>query len=400
MIVSASYRTDIPAFYGAWFQRRLEAGFCTVRNPYGKPYTVRLDPELVSGFVFWTRNAAPFLPVLDRLAADGIPFVVHYTITAYPRLLETSVIDAERAARQVHAIARDFGPRAAVWRCDPIVVTGATPLSSHAERFARLAETLAGAVDEAVLSFASFYRKTRRNLAAAGRNSGLTWEDPAVEQKRAVVAELAATAREFGMQATICAQPDLAAGGAREALSPYAVAGEHEASGPLSAAEVELIHRLTTDPGRLRRSWAEGILAAGVSEEVYVEIVAIVCMVMIVDTFRRALGLPQFELPAPVAGTQSGYRAPGAQRHDAWISLVQPDDVVDSDGNLYGAAASPVVKALSLVPEAKRAYWDLAEEHYLPGSEMTDYATGVRAIDRMQMELIAGRVSALHQCVY
>ncbi|MDE0385956.1 MAG: alkylhydroperoxidase-related (seleno)protein [Defluviicoccus sp.] len=186
----------------------------------------------------------------------------------------------------------------------------------------------------------------------------------------------------------------------KQAVSPFAVAGEHAASGPLGAAEVELIHRLTSDPGRLRRSWAEGILAAGVSEEVYVEIVGIVCMVMIVDTFRRALGLPQFDLPAPVAGTQSGYRAPGARRHDAWISLVQPDDVVESDGDLYGAAASPVVKALSLVPEAKRAYWDLAEEHYLPGSEMTDFATGARAIDRMQMELVAGRVSALHQCVY
>ncbi len=217
MIVSASYRTDIPAFYGAWFERRLDAGSCEVRNPYGRPYTVRLDRESVSGFVFWTRNAAPFLPVLDRLAAAGYPFVVHYTITAYPRLLETSVIDPARAARQVHAIARAFGPRAAVWRYDPIIVTGATPLSSHVERFSRLAEALAGAVDEAVLSFATFYRKTRRNLAVAGGAPGLAWDDPAVERKQALIAELATAAREFGMRATVCAQPDLAAGGAREA---------------------------------------------------------------------------------------------------------------------------------------------------------------------------------------
>ena len=207
--------------------------------------------------------------------------------------------------------------------------------------------------------------------------------------------------RRVAVAAEVRAAPDCALCRERkQALSPFSVAGEHEASGPLSAAEVELIHRLTTDPGRLRRSWAEGILAAGVSEEVYVEIVGIVGMVMVIDTFRRALGLPQFELPAPVAGTPSGYRAPGARRHDAWISLVQPDDVVETDGDLYGGAASPVVKALSLVPEAKRQYWDLAEEHYLPGREMTNFATGVRAIDRMQMELVAGRVSALHQCVY
>ena len=216
MIVSASYRTDIPAFYGEWFARRLDAGLCTVDNPYGRPYTVRLDRGSVSGFVFWTRNAAPFFPVLDRLASNGTPFVVHYTVTAYPRALESSVIEPARAAQQVHAIARAYGPRAAVWRYDPIIVTAATPLSSHADRFARLAETLAGAVDEAVLSFASFYRKTRRNLAA-GKGPGLAWDDPPVERKRELIAELAATAEAFGMKTTICAQPELAGGGAGEA---------------------------------------------------------------------------------------------------------------------------------------------------------------------------------------
>ena len=186
----------------------------------------------------------------------------------------------------------------------------------------------------------------------------------------------------------------------KEALSPFAVEGEHEATDLLSAAEVELVHRLTTDPGRLSRAWTEGLLAAGVSEEVYVEIVSIVCIVMVIDTFRRSLDLAPFDLPEPVAGAPTGYRAPGARRHDAWISLVQPEDVVESDGDLYGPVASPVVKAFSLVPQAKRDYWDLAEVHYLPGSEMTNFATDVRAIDRMQMELVAGRVSALHQCVY
>ena len=186
----------------------------------------------------------------------------------------------------------------------------------------------------------------------------------------------------------------------KEALSPFAVEGEHAATARLTAAEVELIHRLTTDPGRLSQAWAEGLLAAGLTEEVYVEIASIVCIVTVIDTFRRSLDLPPFDLPAPGTGAPSRYRAPGAKRHDAWISLVQPEDVVESDGNLYGPTASPVAKAFSLVPQAKRDYWDLAEVHYLPGSEMTNFATELRAIDQMQMELVAGRVSALHQCVY
>ncbi|MCR5620553.1 MAG: DUF1848 domain-containing protein [Treponema sp.] len=33
MILSASRRTDIPAFYSDWFYRRVEEGFFLVRNP-------------------------------------------------------------------------------------------------------------------------------------------------------------------------------------------------------------------------------------------------------------------------------------------------------------------------------------------------------------------------------
>jgi Domain of unknown function (DUF1848) len=35
VIVSASYRIDIPAFYAPWFLARLRAGCCRVVNPYG-----------------------------------------------------------------------------------------------------------------------------------------------------------------------------------------------------------------------------------------------------------------------------------------------------------------------------------------------------------------------------
>jgi len=30
MILSASYRTDLPAFYGVWFLNCLRAGYCVV----------------------------------------------------------------------------------------------------------------------------------------------------------------------------------------------------------------------------------------------------------------------------------------------------------------------------------------------------------------------------------
>ena len=77
MIVSASYRTDIPAFYADWFLARLRDGTCTVASPYGgKAYTVSLRPPQADGFVFWTRNLAAFPRISAELARMGLGFVV------------------------------------------------------------------------------------------------------------------------------------------------------------------------------------------------------------------------------------------------------------------------------------------------------------------------------------
>ncbi|NLE77913.1 MAG: DUF1848 domain-containing protein, partial [Chloroflexi bacterium] len=36
MIISASRRTDIPAFYTPWLMNRIRAGYCLVPNPFNR----------------------------------------------------------------------------------------------------------------------------------------------------------------------------------------------------------------------------------------------------------------------------------------------------------------------------------------------------------------------------
>ncbi|MCA9754062.1 MAG: DUF1848 family protein, partial [Gemmatimonadetes bacterium] len=49
-IISASRRTDIPAFHSEWMLRRLRAGFCHVIHPYSaRVRRVSLAPEDVRG---------------------------------------------------------------------------------------------------------------------------------------------------------------------------------------------------------------------------------------------------------------------------------------------------------------------------------------------------------------
>ncbi|HEX3951990.1 MAG TPA: DUF1848 domain-containing protein [Stellaceae bacterium] len=217
MIVSASYRTDIPAFYGDWFMRRLSAGFCRVGNPYGgAPYEVSLLPEAVDGFVFWTRNLRPLLPHLDAVRQVA-PFVVQYTVTGYPRGLETSVIASSEAVEQLRELRRRFGPQAAIWRYDPIVFTADLDAKAYMAGFAALARRLAGSVDEVVLSVMHPYRKTRRNLDRAADRHGFAWRDPPVEEKRHLLRALAEIAHGEGMTANLCSQPELLAEGLGEA---------------------------------------------------------------------------------------------------------------------------------------------------------------------------------------
>ncbi|NUQ00007.1 MAG: DUF1848 domain-containing protein, partial [Armatimonadetes bacterium] len=237
MIISASYRTDLPGFYSAWFERRYQAGFCLVANPFDQSLRrVPLTAPEVDGFLFWTRNIAPFVPVLQRLRLDEVPFAVHYTITGYPRELEHRVPASQRAVGLCHELAERFGPDVVVWRYDPVLLTDLTPADWHRRHFESLCRQLAGAANEVVVSFAQMYRKTTLNLRRSGREHGFGYQDPDDEAKRALLTELAAIAAPHGLRLTVCSQ--------RQLLGP----GLDDAA--------------CVDPGRLSRVAGRPIVAA------------------------------------------------------------------------------------------------------------------------------------------
>lgn len=237
MIVSASYRTDIPAFHADWFRARLIEGVCTVANPYGgKPSSVALRGDGVDGYVFWTRNAAPFAAALDDVAALGLPFIVQFTVTGYPRGLDAHTPRAADAAAQVTVLAQKFGRRAVVWRYDPVVFTSMTPPAWHLRNFAALARELAGSVDECVISAAQIYKKTERRLNIAAKAHDFDWNDPDWHQKRGLLRQLAELAADFGIKTTLCSQPEALLGAPTDAVSDMASEAVTGAASPRLAA--------------------------------------------------------------------------------------------------------------------------------------------------------------------
>lgn len=185
------------------------------------------------------------------------------------------------------------------------------------------------------------------------------------------------------------------------ALSPNWVEGAHAGLGNVPPAQVELIHRVVNDPGRLSERWSALVLARGLDEGTYVEIVGLIAMVMVMDTCHRALGLPVRALPVPAEGKPTRYRPPGARKNAAWLPLVEPEDAVEADGPMYPSPkAGYIYRGLSLVPQSLRDYWDLVNQHYLSREYIYEFDQSNRAIVRPQVEILAARVSALHQCAY
>jgi hypothetical protein len=188
----------------------------------------------------------------------------------------------------------------------------------------------------------------------------------------------------------------------KQALSPNAVKGEHQSLGELPTPVVDAIHRIRTDPGRLSKSWFEQIRAAGVSDAEYVEALGVLVTLTSIDFFCRAIGAAEHPLPAPVAGEPARHRPEGAQPEGAWVPMIAHANATGPEADLYGTQRYPNVgRALSLVPDEVRGLVDLMTAQYMPVHQVAraSHDPG-RAIDRAQMELIAGRVSALNECFY
>jgi hypothetical protein len=187
----------------------------------------------------------------------------------------------------------------------------------------------------------------------------------------------------------------------KASLAVQGVAGQHDSLGQLPANVVDVIHRVRTDPPRLSRQWFNSVLASGLEAPAYVELIGVTTLVTGVDYFARALGIQQFPLPTPLPGAPSHHVPAAAKRGTAWVAMVAPEEASGAEADLYGGGGfvPNIVRALSLVPEEVRALRRATASHYVAVEKIPD-PTARRALDRMQMELIAARVSALNECFY
>lgn len=201
MIISASRRTDIPTYYSNWFFNRIMNGYILVRNPIHTHQIskIPLNPDVVDGIVFWTKNP---IPMLDRFnVLREYMYYFQFTLNSYAQDVETHVPNKQKHIIPAFKKLSDMiGPDRVIWRYDPIFLNDTYTPEYHIQYFEKIAKELSPYTKKCTISFIDFYRNTSKNV------SDLSLHDFPEEAQKDLAKELAAIAHSYGLLIDTCAE--------------------------------------------------------------------------------------------------------------------------------------------------------------------------------------------------
>jgi hypothetical protein len=166
MIISASRRTDIPAFYSEWFINRLKEGIIFIKHPRNPQRIAHIDlsRENIDCIVFWTKNAQPMLNRLTIIDAIGIPYYFQFTITPYDRHVEKGLPPKSAILDTFKQLSDRIGKHRVVWRYDPVIVSSELSVEYHLDRFGTMCNILGSYTNQCTFSFIELYPSIRPKI--------------------------------------------------------------------------------------------------------------------------------------------------------------------------------------------------------------------------------------------
>jgi DNA repair photolyase len=168
-------------------------------------YAVSLRPENIAGFVFWSKNFTPFIPILDKISALGYRnFLFNFTITGLPDAFEPNILPPEYTIPVFQELSQRYGKKAIFWRFDPIIISNITPEIHYIEKFKHLADKIALYTQRCIFSFACFYHKVKRSLKNLEAETGVVAFDPEIERKKDLAEKLAEMAKNYNLLLQSC----------------------------------------------------------------------------------------------------------------------------------------------------------------------------------------------------
>jgi len=226
MIISASRRTDIPAFYSEWLFNRLREGYVLAPNPYDPDRLgyVELSPKNVDCIVLWTKNPMPMLDKFRKLDEAGYPYCMHFTLTPYGRDIERHLPPKPKLLQTFREMSERIGIERSVWRYDPILVDTEHSIEWHLDSFERMCDVLRDHTERCFLSFVDPYKSLEDRFRALTEN-----------EMRDIASGFSDIARPHGIKLFTCAE--------RMDLSRYGI--EHGACIDKESIERIIGHRIT-----------------------------------------------------------------------------------------------------------------------------------------------------------
>lgn len=212
MIISASRRTDIPAFYSDWFMERIRAGYFLRVNPYNRRQVsgFSLQPDDVDAICFWTKNPRPLLPSLAELDARGLRYYFQFTLNPYDRRFEPLLASRDERLATFRQLAARIGSNRVIWRYDPVILSSATPVAWHLAQAEQLARQLHRSTSRLMFSFCDFYGNGRGRLYRTLAAAGISLTDITAPEHAAELAALThgfkAIADRYALQIVTCSE--------------------------------------------------------------------------------------------------------------------------------------------------------------------------------------------------
>ncbi len=201
MIISASRRTDIPAYYSEWFFNRIREGYVLVRNPFRYHQVSRIDlsPDTVDRIVFWTKNPAPMMGRLDEL--EQYSYYFQFTLNAYGRDAEPGVPSKRDVLIPAfQELSRRIGRERVIWRYDPIFFSQRYTAEYHCRYFEALAARLGDYTERCTVSFLDYYRNTAENMRSLGM------KQQTAERQYEILQKFSDVAKRYGFVIDTCAE--------------------------------------------------------------------------------------------------------------------------------------------------------------------------------------------------
>jgi len=200
LIISASRRTDIPAFYSDWFYKRIQEGYVMVKNPMNihQVSKVPLSREVVDCIVFWTKNPEKMMSKLYLI--DEYAYYFQFTLNPYDSQLETCVPKKAQIIDTFKKLSEKIGPKRIIWRYDPIIITNNINEGYHVKYFEILASKLHNYTTKCVISFVDFYPKAQRNLKNLGAY------EIREQDKIRIASKLGEIAKAYSLKLETCAE--------------------------------------------------------------------------------------------------------------------------------------------------------------------------------------------------